>query len=93
MRENDLSKVKVFLFDWTGNGLHHVGYLAPEQNEMLIPYLKDMDKYSFDLSGIITGGKSKTITKDEKTGKITVTKGKDGNYGIDLDITVLTRKD
>ena len=61
--------------------------------EMVIPYLKDMDKYSFDLSGIITGGKSKTITKDEKTGKITVTKGKDGNYGVDLDITVLNRKD
>ena len=89
----DGDKVKVYVFDWTGDGLHHIGYLASEQAEMVIPYLKDMDKYSFDLSGIITGGKSKTITKDEKTGKITVTKGKDGNYGVDLDITVLNRKD
>ena len=52
-----------------------------------------MDKYSFDLCGLITGGKCKTITKDPKSGKITVSKGKDGNYGVDLDITILNRKD
>ncbi len=89
----DGDKVKVYVFDWTGDALHHVGYLPKEQADIVTPYLKDMEKYSFDLSGIITGGKSKTITKDAKTGKITVTKGKDGNYGIDLDITILNRKD
>ena len=89
----DGNKVKVYLFDWTGNGLHHIGYLPAEAAESVIPYLVDMDKYSFDLCGLITGGKSKTITKDPKTGKITVSKGKDGNYGIDLDITILNRKD
>ena len=87
------SKVKVYLFDWTGNGLHHVGYLPEEASKQVIPYLEDMDKYSFALCGLITGGKCKTITKDEKTGKITVSKGKDGNYGIDLDITIIPRKD
>ena len=86
-------KVKVYLFDWTGSGLHHVGYIPEKQAEQIIPYLNDMDKYSFDLCGLITGGKCKTITKDPKSGKITVSKGKDGNYGIDLDITILNRKD
>ncbi|MBR3864004.1 MAG: hypothetical protein IKJ19_02665 [Clostridia bacterium] len=89
----DGNKVKVYLFDWTGNGLHHVGYLPEDVATKVIPYLEDMDKYSFALCGLITGGKCKTITKDEKTGKITVSKGKDGNYGIDLDITIIPRKD
>ena len=89
----DGSKVKVYVFDWTGNGLHHIGYLTAEAAEQVIPYLQDMDKYSFDLCGLITGGKCKTITKDPKSGKITVSKGKDGNYGVDLDITILNRKD
>ncbi len=89
----DGDKVKVYVFDWTGNGLHHIGYLTTECAEQVIPYLIDMDKYSFDLCGLITGGKCKTITKDPKSGKITVSKGKDGNYGVDLDITILNRKD
>ena len=89
----DGNKVKVYVFDWTGNGLHHIGYLTAECAEQVIPYLNDMDKYSFDLCGLITGGKCKTITKDPKSGKITVSKGKDGNYGVDLDITILNRKD
>lgn len=86
-------KVKVYVFDWTGNSLHHIGYLPEEQAQAVIPYLVDMDKYSFDLCGLITGGKCKTITKDPKSGKITVSKGKDGNYGVDLDITIINRKD
>ena len=86
-------KVKVYVFDWTGNSLLHFGYLPEEQAQAVIPYLVDMDKYSFDLCGLITGGKCMTITKDPKSGKITVSKGKDGNYGIDLDITILNRKD
>ncbi len=89
----DGDKVKVYLFDWTGNGLHHIGYLPADLAEKVIPYLADMDKYSFDLCGLITGGKCKTITKDPKTGKISVSKGKDGNYGVDLDVTILNRKD
>ena len=86
-------KVKVYVFDWTGNSLHHIGYLPEEQAQAVIPYLVDMDKYSFDLCGLITGGKCKTITKDPKSGKITVSKGKDGNYGVHLDITIINRKD
>lgn len=89
----DGDKIKVYVFDWTGTGCHHVGYLPDDEAAKLMPYLTDMDKYSFDLDGIITGGKSKTVIKDEKTGKITVSKGKDGNYGIDLDVTVINRKD
>ncbi len=89
----DGDKIKVYVFDWTGTGCHHIGYIPEDKTAELIPYLKDMDKYSFDLDGIITGGKSKTVTKDEKTGKITITKGKDGGYGVDLDVTVINRKD
>lgn len=89
----DGDKIKVYVFDWTGTGCHHVGYIPDDKAAELIPYLADMDKYSFDLDGIITGGKSKTVTKDPKTGKITITKGKDGGYGIDLDVTIINRKD
>lgn len=89
----DGDKIKVYVFDWTGTGCHHIGYIPEDKTAELVPYLKDMDKYSFDLDGIITGGKSKTVTKDEKTGKITITKGKDGGYGVDLDVTVINRKD
>ena len=89
----DGDKVKVYLFDWTGSGCHHVGYLPEDKAAEIRPYLEKMDEYSFDVLGIITGGKSKTVTKDEKTGKITITKGKDGNYGVDLDVTVIKRKD
>lgn len=89
----DGDKIKVYVFDWTGTGCHHVGYLPDDEAAKLMPYLTDMEKYSFDLDGIITGGKSKTVIKDEKTGKVTVAKGKDGNYGIDLDVTVINRKD
>ena len=86
-------KVKVYIFDWTGTGFHHIGYLPENIAEEMNKYLTATDKYSFDICGIITGGKCKTITKDEATGKITVSKGKDGDYGVDIDITVLNRKD
>ena len=89
----DGDKIKVYVFDYTGTGCHHIGYIPESNAAELIPYLKDMDKYSFDLDGIITGGKSKTVIKDPKTGKITITKGKDGNYGVDLDVTIINRKD
>ena len=89
----DGDKIKVYLFDWTGTGCHHVGYLPDDKAAELRPYLEKIDDYSFDVLGIITGGKSKTVIKDEKTGKISITKGKDGNYGVDLDVTVIKRKD
>ena len=91
MLEGD--KVKAYIFDWTGTGFHHIGYLPDSIVVEMKPYLTEVDKYSFDICGIITGGKCKTITKDEATGKITVSKGKDGDYGIDIDITVIKRKD
>ena len=91
MLEGD--KVKAYIFDWTGTGFHHIGYLPDSIVVEMKPYLTEVDKYSFGICGIITGGKCKTITKDEATGKITVSKGKDGDYGIDIDITVIKRKD
>ena len=89
----DGGKVKVFIYDWIGGGIHHVGYLPEDKAAEVIPYLNEADKYSFDICAIITGGKSKTITKDSATGKYTITKNKDGDYGIDLDITIIKRKD
>ena len=35
----------------------------------------------------------KKIIKDEKTGKITVEKGNDGNLGMEIDINIINRKD
>lgn len=89
----DGNKVKLFIYDWTGGVIHHVGYLPDDKAAEIMPFLNDMDKYSFDICSIITGGKSKTIKKDPETGKFTITKNKDGDYGIDLDITIINRKD
>ena len=89
----DGDKVKVYIFDWTGTGFHHVGYLPQNICDEMQTYLTQVDNYSFDICGIITGGKYKTITKDEATGKFTISKGKDSDYGIDIDITVIKRKD
>ena len=33
------------------------------------------------------------IKPDEKTGKITVEKGNDGNLGLEIDINIINRKD
>ncbi len=89
----DGKKVKVYVFDWDMKACHHVGYVSDESAEQLIPYLMDKEKYSFDVSGIITGGKFKKFIKDEESGKITIEKGNDGKLGIELDVTVLNRKD
>ena len=86
-------KVKVYIFDWTGTGFHHIGFLPQNICDEMDKYLTEVDKYSFDICGIITGGRYKTITKDEKTGKFTISKGKDSDYGVDIDITVVKRKD
>ena len=88
----DGKRVKVYLFDWDLAACHHVGYVDDENAKELIPYLVDKDKYSFDVFGIITGGKAKRVTQDA-SGKITVTKEKDGDIGLELDVTVVARKD
>ena len=88
----DGKKIKVYVYDFDGKACHHVGYLDETAAANVIPYLIDRDKYSFALDGIITGGKAKRVTKDEN-GKITVTKEKDGNIGLELDVTILPRKD
>ena len=33
------------------------------------------------------------VVKDAETGKITIEKGNDGNLGLEVDITVIKRKD
>ena len=73
--------------------LHHVGMLDEESVALVRPYLENKDKYSFDVDGIIIGGKFKKVVKDAETGKITIEKGNDGNLGLEVDITVIKRKD
>lgn len=85
-------KLKVYVYDWDGKACHHVGFIDEKEAEESVKYFSDKENYSFALCGIITGGKGKRVTKDEN-GKITITKEKGGNYGIDLDVTVIARKD
>ena len=89
----DGKKIKVYVYDWDGKACHHVGYIDETEAAGAIPYLTARDDYSFGLNAIITGGKGKKVTKDEKTGKITVEKIKDGVIGLEMDVNVLKRKD
>lgn len=89
----DGDKVKVYVYDWDLKACHHVGYIDDESAELVKPYIIDREKYSFDINGIIVGGKYKKIIKDEKSGKITVEKGNDGNLGLEIDINIINRKD
>lgn len=89
----DGKKVKVYIYDWDLKACHHIGYLDDEVSEQLKPYMLEKEKYSFDVSGIITGGKYKKITKNPETGKVTVEKGNDGKLGVELDVTIINRKD
>ena len=89
----DGDKVKVYVYDWDMKACHHVGCIDDESAELVKPYIIDREKYSFDINGIIVGGKYKKIVKDEKTGKITVEKGNDGNLGMEIDINIIARKD
>ena len=88
----DGDKIKVYIYDWDMKALHHVGYVDPANVEELKPYLENRDNYSFDICGLITGGKYRKVIKDE-SGKVTVEKGNDGKLGIELDISILNRKD
>ena len=86
-------KVKVYVYDWDMKALHHIGFVDQANVEDLKPYLENRDKYSFDVCGLITGGKFRKVIKDEATGKITVEKGNDGKLGVELDISIINRKD
>ena len=88
----DGDEIKVYLFDWDLTSCHHVGYIDKEAAKDVIPYLMDCEKYSFDVDGIIVGGKGKRVTKDEN-GKLVVTKEKDGDIGLEIDLSVMNRKD
>ena len=89
----DGDKVKVYVYDWDMKACHHVGYIDDESANLVKPYILDREKYSFDINGIIVGGKYKKVIKDENTGKITVEKGNDGNLGLEIDINIINRKD
>ena len=84
--------IKVYLFDWDLKACHHVGCIDAESSAGLVPYLQKRDDYSFDVCGIITGGNGKRVTRDE-SGKLVVTKEKDGDIGLEIDVSVLNRKD
>ena len=89
----DGEKVKVYVYDWDMKALHHIGFVDQANVADLKPYLEDKEKYSFDVCGLITGGKFRKVIKDEATGKVTVEKGNDGKLGVELDISVINRKD
>ena len=89
----DGKKIKVYLYDWDGKAVHHVGYIDEKLAADAVKYLADKENYSFALNAIITGGKGKRVIKDEATGKITIEKIKDGVVGLELDVNVLKRKD
>ena len=88
----DGKKIKVYLYDWDGKAVHHVGYIDEVEGADAIKYFTDKENYSFGLNAIITGGKGKRVIKDEK-GKITIEKIKDGVVGLELDVNVIKRKD
>ena len=88
----DGDKIKVYIYDWDMKALHHVGYVDPANVGELKPYLENRDNYSFDICGLITGGKYRKVIKDA-SGKVTVEKGNDGKIGLELDISILNRKD
>lgn len=85
-------EIEVYIFDWDIRAFHHVGYLRGENTEALKKYLAEPEKYSFDVNANITGGRYKRVIKND-SGKIVFEKGSDGDYGLDLDVTVLSRID
>ncbi len=85
-------KLKVYIYDWDRVGMHHVGTIDETAAAEFFKYAEDKEKYSFDICAIITGGKGKRVTKLDD-GKIKITKEKGDPIGIELDITVIDRKD
>ncbi len=88
----DNGKLKVYVYDWDRKGMHHIGFIDENEASETIKYFEDKENYSFDICGIITGGKGKRVTKDEK-GKIKITKEKGDPIGVELDVTIIKRKD
>ncbi len=88
----DNGKIKVYVFDWDGKALHHVGFVDESLASDLTPYLEAKDEYSFDVCGIITGGKAKRVIKGDD-GKIKIVKEKDGDIGLEVDVSIIKRKD
>lgn len=87
----DGKKIKVYIYDWDGKACHHVGYIDEKEAENFLPYFLDKESYSFDVCGIITGGKGKRVTKVGDTLKIVKEKGEP--IGIDVDVAIIKRKD
>lgn len=88
----DNGEIKVYVYDWDRKGFHHVGRIDADEASDCVKYFEDKENFSFDLCGIITGGKAKRVTKDEK-GKIKIIKEKGDPIGIELDVTIVKRKD
>ena len=88
----DNGKLKVYVYDWDRKGMHHIGFIDENEASETVKYFEDKENYSFDICGIITGGKGKRVTKDEK-GKIKITKEKGDPIGVELDVTIIKRKD
>ena len=88
----DNGKLKVYDYDWDRKGMHHIGFIDENEASETVKYFEDKENYSFDICGIITGGKGKRVTKDEK-GKIKITKEKGDPIGVELDVTIIKRKD
>lgn len=88
----DNGKLKVYVYDWDRKGMHHIGFIDENEANETVKYFEDKENYSFDICGIITGGKGKRVTKDEK-GKIKITKEKGDPIGVELDVTIIKRKD
>ncbi len=87
------TKVGVYAFSWDGTDVHHIGYLdEPEKAQKLIPYLENKDEYIFNICGIITGGKYKSVEADEKTGKIKIKNCEGLPYGIELDVAIYKKQ-
>ena len=73
--------------------MHHLGYLNEEEKaQKLIPYIESKDEYIFNICGIITGGKYKSVEKDEASGKIKIKNCEGLPYGIELDVTVYKKQ-
>lgn len=89
---SDGETIKVYVYDWDRVGMHHIGTIDADACQGLMPYLADKEKYSFDICGIITGGKGKRVVKNDK-GKIDIIKEKGDAIGVELEVTVVNRKD
>ena len=87
----DGKDVKVYLYDWDAKACHHVGHVDKDEAAEIIPYLENKENFSFDVCGIITGGKAKRVVRVGDALKIVKEKGE--SIGLDVDIAIIKRKD